>query len=536
MSNDFNWLFKYPSQRRPILADNIVSTSQPLASQAGLQMLLKGGNAVDAAIAAAITLTIVEPTMNGIGSDAFSIVWDGKRIIGLNASGKSPGAWTPDLFSDSKEMPIIGWGAVTVPGAVSAWVELSKKYGQLKFKELFEPAIKYAEKGFLVSPITAELWQSSLTSYKRLIPNFTKIFPEFIKVFSKNGKAPNPGEPFLFPNHAKTLRLIAETEGEAFYHGSLAKKIVSNSEETGGYFTLEDFENHTPIWENTISVNFKDILLHEIPPNGQGLSALIVLGILDQFDISSFELDSYQLLHLQIEAMKLAFVDTYRYISDPESLEFDPSNFITPRYLEKRAKLINFNKAESFNAGIPTNGDTVYLTSADSDGMMVSYIQSNYERFGSCIVIPGTGISLQNRGKCFSLVEGHPNQIGPNKRPFHTIMPAFVTRKGRSLMSFGVMGGAMQPQGHAQLITRIFTHGQNPQNALDAPRWRISEDMKIQVEAGFDQRVLNSLSQLGHQITIKNYTRFGGGQVIYKLDDGYLGASDWRKDGQAVGF
>jgi gamma-glutamyltranspeptidase/glutathione hydrolase len=520
----------------PILARNIVSTSQPLASQAGLQMILKGGNAVDAAVAAAITLTVVEPTMNGIGSDAFAILWDGKEIVGLNASGRSPASWKPEIFSHLKEMPLVGWGSVTLPGAVSAWVELSKRYGQLSFKELFDPAIKYAEKGFIVSPITAKVWQSQLSSYEKNIPDFKENFNEFYHSFFQNGRAPKHGELFKLPAHAKTLREIAETEGTSFYYGNLMRKIVAHAENSGGYFTLEDFENHKVTWEKSLTISFKDVTLHEMPPNGQGLAALIMLGILNQFDLSSYKVNSPELLHLQIEAMKLAFTDAYRYVSDQASLEFDPENFLKSGYLKQRANKIDLKNAKQFNAGIPKKGDTVYLTTADSEGMMVSFIQSNYTGFGSCIVVPNTGISLQNRGNGFSLVEGHPNQVGPSKRPFHTIIPTFVTKNGKPIMSFGVMGGAMQPQGHVQLMIRIFEHGQNPQAALDAPRWRVSENLKVGLESGFKPEVFRALKQLGHQVSTNDYPKFGGGQLIYKLEDGYLGASDWRKDGQAVGF
>ncbi|MBY8985545.1 MAG: gamma-glutamyltransferase [Candidatus Lokiarchaeota archaeon] len=536
MKSRFNWDFIYPSQRMPILARNIVSTSQPLASQAGLQMILKGGNAVDAALAAAITLTVVEPTMNGIGSDAFAILWDGKKIVGLNASGRSPASWEPDLFSHLEEMPLVGWGSVTVPGAVSAWIELSKRYGQLSFKELFEPAIEYAEKGFLVSPITAEHWDSRLSSYKESIPKFKENFPEFYNTFYQHGRAPKQGEICKLPNHAKTLREIAKTEGESFYYGNLAKSIVEYAQNSGGYFTFEDFENHKVTWEKCLTFNYKDVTIHEIPPNGQGLATLIMLGIIKQFDLSLIKSDSPDSLHLQIEAMKLAFSDAYRYISDQKSLEIDPEYLLNSEYLKQRANMINLKKVRLYDAGIPKQGDTVYLTTADSEGMMVSFIQSNYAGFGSCIVVPNTGISLQNRGNGFSLVEGHPNQVGPSKRPFHTIIPAFVTKKDTPLMSFGVMGGSMQPQGHAQLLIRIFEYGQNPQVALDAPRWRISDGFNVHLESGFKSDVSTKLTQLGHQISLKDYTGFGGGQLIYKLEDGYLGASDWRKDGQAVGF
>lgn len=514
----------------PILASNIVATSQPLASQAGLQMLLKGGNAVDAAIASAIALTIVEPTSNGIGSDAFAVLWDGKNVIGLNASGRSPSAWTTEHFSQYKSIPISGWDSVTIPGAVSAWVELSRKYGQLDFNELFEPAIKYAENGYLVSPITAEIWPFLSKRFKR------RKFTEFHTTFMQNGESPKPGEILKLPTLGKTLRTIAESEGEAFYSGILAKKIVEYAKKTGGLITLDDLENHKATWENTLKIEFNDVSLHEIPPNGQGLSALITLGILKNFNLSNYEIDSPDCLHLQIEAMKLAFADAYRYISDKSTLEFDPSSLLESNYLSKRADLIDINNANQFNAGIPDYGDTVYLSTADADGIMVSYIQSNYMGFGSGIVVPETGISLQNRANGFNLIEGHPNQIGPNKRPYHTIIPAFVTKNREPLMSFGVMGGSMQPQGHVQMMVRIFEYAQNPQTAIDAPRWRVLDNLKVIFESGFKKNVYEELSNLGHQISKEFFYNFGGAQIIYNLEDGYIGASDWRKDGQAVGF
>ncbi|HDZ17399.1 MAG TPA: gamma-glutamyltransferase family protein [archaeon] len=528
MQENFDWRFPYFSKRMPILASHIVSTSQPLASQAGLRMMLKGGNAVDAAVASAIALTVVEPTMNGIGSDAFVILWDGSRVVGLNASGRSPAAWTYDHFSRFKSMPLFGWDSVTIPGAVSAWVELSKKYGNLPFKTLFEPAIEYASRGFLVSPITAQAWEYAPDMYRK--------FPEFSKEFLLMGRAPKAGELFNPPYQAKTLELIAQTEGESFYSGNLAKKIVAFAEQTGGLLSLEDLEKHSITWEKLLFLDYKNVVLHEIPPNSQGLAALLMLGILKQFDISSYEPDSSESIHLQLEAMKLAFIDVYRYISDSASLEFDPSLLIKSNYLKKRANLISLDKAQKFEYGIPKYGDTVYLTTADEEGMMVSFIQSNYLGFGSGIVIPGTGISLQNRGNLFSLKPGHPNQVGPNKRPFHTIIPAFVSDKKGPTMSFGVMGGAMQPQGHAQLMTKIFEYGQNPQAAVDAPRWCVTQNLKIILEYGFNKGTSQELRKLGHQISYEHYTRFGGAQLIYKLNNGYLGASDSRKDGQAVGF
>ena len=449
---------------------------------------------------------------------------------GLNASGKSPAAWTVDHFSNYKTMPLLGWDSVTIPGAVSVWVALSKKYGQLKFKELFGPAIHYAEKGYLVSPITAKVWKQLAKMYKK------NKFPEFHETFLPNGRAPKPGELFKNPDQADSLRKIADTEGESFYCGELAKKIVDHATSTGGLITLEDLENHKVIWEKPLTMEFKGLTLHELPPNGQGLAALIVLGILKNYDLSQFEPDSPQTIHLQIEAMKLAFSDAYRYISDKNFLDFDPSLLLSPNYLEKRANLIDIQKAQQYKFGIPQTGDTVYLAAADSEGMMVSYIQSNYSGFGSGIVIPRTGISLQDRGNCFNLIDDHPNQVGPEKRPYHTIIPAFVTKNNKPLMSFGVMGGSMQPQGHAQMMIRIFEYQQNPQAAIDAPRWRIMQGQQVNLEPDFNRETKMRLDEMGHQVYNGHYFEFGGAQIIYKLENGYLAASDPRKDGQAIGF
>jgi gamma-glutamyltranspeptidase/glutathione hydrolase len=327
MNQPFDWEFKYSSQRMPILAENVVSTSQPLASQAGLQILQKGGNAVDAAISAAIALTVVEPVNNGVGSDAFAIIWDKKKLHGLNASGKSPSLWTKDYFSKYKSMPLVGWDSVTIPGAVSAWIELSKKYGQLEFKQLFEPAIKYAREGFLVSPITAELW-------KKIKPIYNKPqFSEFQRIFYPKNRAPKPGELFKIPELAKTLSLIAETQGDAFYHGELAKKISDCSKKQGGLLRYEDLSNHRPIWQDTIQLKYKDVTFHELPPNGQGLAALMMLGFIKHHNLESYASDSVESIQLQIEAMKLSFSDAYRYISDPKSMEVEPSQLLNEKYL-----------------------------------------------------------------------------------------------------------------------------------------------------------------------------------------------------------
>jgi gamma-glutamyltranspeptidase / glutathione hydrolase len=516
-----------------MMAKNIVATSQPLAAQAGLQMLYKGGNAVDAALATAICLTVVEPTSNGIGSDAFCILWDGKELHGLNASGRSPRATTPARFAGRTEMPLDGWDSVTVPGCVSAWVALSERFGKLPFETLFEPAIDYARDGFLVSPITAASWQSQAEGFKK--------FPEFAKGFMPQGRAPKAGEVFRYPEQAKTLELIASTKGEAFYRGELAEKMVADAKRHDALLSEEDLASHQADWVGTISQRYKGLDVHEIPPNGQGLAALLALGILRHHDVSQYEVDSAESLHLQLEAMKLALADVYRYVSDPITMEMSVQDLLEESYLFERAKRIDMKRAQDFKHGIPKGGvakgkSTVYLTSADASGMMVSFIQSNYYGFGSGIVVPGTGISLQNRGYGFTLQQGYPNEVGGGKRPFHTIIPSFVTKRGEPLMSFGVMGGPMQAQGHVQMVLRVFDYGQNPQVANDAPRWRVLEGLNVAVE-NLRAEVLDELVALGHRIYQESeFGGFGGAQLIYKTKGGYLAGSDSRKDGQAVGF
>ena len=526
----FDWQFPYPSQRMPILARNCVATSQPLAAQAGLRMLMKGGSAVDAVLATAISLTVLEPTSNGIGSDAFAILWDGKKLQGLNASGRSPAAWTPARFKGLDAMPQRGWDSVTVPGAVAAWVELSRKYGKLPFADLFEPAIKYAAEGFMVSPTIARLWDNQLPELKTL--------PGYAEAFMPKGRAPRAGESFVFPDQARTLQRIAETKGEAFYKGDLAEKMVAHAKQFGGAMSLDDLASHKVDWVDPIGQNYRGYTLHEIPPNGQGIGALISLGILENFDMASLAVDSADSLHVQLEAMKLAFADIYEYVSDPSTMRVTPAQMLDRAYLAGRAKMIDMKKAQNPGFGTPPKGGTVYLTAADASGMMVSYIQSNYAGFGSGVVVNGTGISMQNRGYGFVLKPGHANEVGPQKRPFQTIIPAFVTKDGQPVMSFGVMGGSMQAQGHSQVMVRFADYGQNPQAAADAPRWRIDEGLNFGIEPGVDADVVAELRRRGHQISEADRwsTDFGRAQLIYKMEDGYLAASERRTDGQAVGF
>ena len=526
---DFDWDFPYSSRRMPVLARNVVATSQPLAAQAGLRMLLRGGNAVDAAIATAATLTVVEPVMNGIGSDAFALVWDGKALQGLNASGRAPRAWNPDRFAGHDRMPTEGWDSVTVPGVVSAWAGLSVKFGKLPFETLFEPAIDYARNGFPVSPVVASQWESQIPRLKDQ--------PGFAQAFVRNGRAPRAGELFRYPEQADTLAEIARTRGESFYRGPLAQRIVDFSSACGGALHLDDLAAHQPDWVEPISQAYRGYRVHEIPPNGQGIAALMALGILEHFDLGSTTADSVESLHLQVEAMKLAFADVYRYVADANAMDVRTSKLLDPGYLKSRAQSIRRDHAGQAVAGAPPTG-TVYLTTADASGMMVSYIQSNYMGFGSGVVVPGTGISMQNRGYGFSLQPGHPNLVGGGKRPFHTIIPAFLTHDGKPVMSFGVMGADMQPQGHVQMVVRLIDYGQNPQTAADAPRWKIMLDGELLLEHAVAEDVVHGLAQLGHRAARASpgSTEFGAAQLIHRLGNAYVAASEPRRDGQAVGF
>ena len=541
MNHAFDWSAGYPSQRVPVFGRNIVSTSHPLAAQAGLRMLWKGGNAVDAAIAAAAAMTIVEPCSNGLGSDAFAILWDGTKLHGLNASGVAPQGWTPEYFrakcgDDARVPPKRGWDSVTVPGAVSAWVALSERFGSLPFADLLEPAIEIAERGYAVPWVVRQKWAMAAA-----LPELTDQ-PGFAEAFLPNGRAPEVGELFRFPAAARTLRLIAESHGEAFYRGEVAQAIAAHAKAHGGAMTAADLAAWRPEWVEPIGRDYAGHRLHEIPPNGQGIAALIALGILSHFDLAGMKADGVEAQHLQIEAMKLAFADTYRYVSDARSMEVTPAQMLDDEYLFQRAKLIDRRRAQDFGAGNPVKGGTIYLTAADERGMMVSFIQSNYMGFGSGVVVPGYGVSLQNRGHGFSLRAGSPNVVAPGKRPFHTIIPAFLTKDGKPQMSFGVMGGNMQPQGHLQTLVRMLDFRQEPQAACDAPRWRFNQGLSINVEATMPAATREGLRALGHQVESfqDSYQDFGAGQFIWRLGDpavqGYVAASDPRRDGLAAAF
>ena len=530
---DFDWNNPYPTTRSPLFARNVVATSQPLAAQAGLRMLLKGGNAVDAAIAAAAALTIVEPVSCGLGSDAFAIVWDGAELHGLNASGTAPAAWTPDYFTHKHggKIPQRGWDTVTVPGAVAGWVALSKKFGKLPFADLLQPAIELAARGHLVAPIVQRKWAAAIP--------ILKDQPGFAHAFMPHGRAPQVGELFMFAEAAETLKKIARSDGESYYRGELADALVRHAQQHGGAITHDDLAGFQAQWVTPIQKDYAGYTLHEMPPNGQGIAAQIALGILEQLDITRFAVDSADSQHLQIEAMKLAFADTYRWVADRRSMrEVRAEDLLDDAYLAERAKLIDLQRAGDFQHGTPPKGGTIYLTAADENGMMVSFIQSNYMGFGSGVVVPGTGISLQNRGYCFSNDPAHPNCVAPGKRPFHTIIPGFLSKDGQPQMSFGVMGGNMQPQGHVQTLVRMLSYGQQPQTACDAPRWKVNRGRSIDIESTMPAKVVADLAARGHRIEsmADSYMDFGAGQFIWKLANGYVAASDARRDGHAVGY
>lgn len=537
----FDFSTGYATQRLPVFARNVVSTSHPLAAQAGLRILWQGGNAVDAAIAAAAAITITEPVSNGLGSDAFCILWDGQQLHGLNASGCSPATWTPEYFQrkygDQAKPPKRGYDSVTVPGAVASWVAMSERFGKLPFEDLLQPAIEIAERGYLMPVVVQQKWEAAVAEIHNQ--------PGFAEVFMPWGRAPAVGELFQFPSAAKGLRAIAKTKGQALYGGEIAEALARHAAANGGSLSVKDLADYRPEWVTPIAKHYRGYTLHEIPPNGQGIAALIALGILSNFDLASHAVDGVDSQHLQIEAMKLAFADVYRYVADPRAMSVTPEQMLDDAYLASRAKLIDLKRAQNFQAGNPVKGGTIYLTAADENGMMVSFIQSNYMGFGSGCVEPTFGVSLQNRGHGFSTDPkglNPDNLVAPGKRPFHTIIPAFLTKDGQPVMSYGVMGGNMQPQGHMQTLVRMLDYGQNPQAACDAPRWRFNQGLNLNVESAMNPDTVQGLLARGHELDVINdsYQDFGSGQFIWRAGDpkveGYVVASDSRRDGLAAGF
>ncbi|MGB5854474.1 MAG: gamma-glutamyltransferase family protein [Oceanisphaera sp.] len=527
----------YPSPSRRMVTygqRGMVVTSQALAAQVGMDILKQGGNAIDAAVATAAALTVVEPTSNGIGSDAFAIVWVNGELHGLNASGPAPQSISREAVRalGHEEMPTHGWVPVTVPGAPAAWAALSQRFGKLPFKQLLAPAIDIAEHGFPISPVVSQMWEDAHKAYSTYDD---PVFTPWFDTFSIDGRAPRIGEIWKAPDHANTLRTIAESNAEDFYHGELAAKIAAYAVEHGGFLCESDLAAFKPEWVEPVSVKYRDYDIWEIPPNGSGMIALMALNILENMDASS---DQVEILHRQIEALKLAYVDGFRYISEPEHMQVSVKELLSPSYAQQRGTEIG-EKALYPQPGDPIRGGTVYLATADADGNMVSFIQSNFKGFGSGVVVPGTGISLQNRGWSFSLDEDHVNRLEPGKKTYHTIIPGFITRNDQAVGPFGVMGGFMQPQGHVQIITSMLDEHYNPQAALDAPRWKWTEGRTIEVEPHFPDHLAQALMRKGHNVIKRTDSlSFGRGQIILRdAESGTLSAgTEPRTDGAAVAW
>ena len=521
----------------------MIATSHPLATQIGLDILKKGGTAIDAAIAANIALGLMEPTGSGIGGDLFAIVWDAKekKLYGLNSSGPAPKSISLDYFKEQnlKKIPSYGPLPVTVPGAVDGWVKLHERFGNQEFKTLFEPTIAYSKEGFPVTETIAYYLDFSKDRYIR--------YPNFSEVWLKDGKAPKKGNIFKNPQLAKTLEIIAKNGRSGFYEGNVARIIVDFIQSQGGFLSYEDLSEFHSEWVEPVSTNYRGYDVWELPPNGQGIAALQILNILENYNLKEMGLFSAEYLHLFVEAKKLAFADRAKYYADPNFSQIPVSQLISKSYAKERSSLIDLKSSALVDQpGEMKAGDTVYLTAADQYGNMISLIQSNYRGMGSGMVPPGLGFMLQDRGELFSLEEGHLNIIEGGKRPFHTIIPAFVTKDNKPFLSFGVMGGATQPQAHAQILINLIDFGLNLQEAGDAPRIVHSGSSQptdevmigggsISIEKGFGVEIEQALEKMGHNIKYEKGI-FGGYQAIMLKDGVYFGASESRKDGQAAGY
>lgn len=526
--------YSSPSRRMVTFGSRgMVATSQSLAAQVGLDILKQGGNAVDAAIATAAALTVVEPTSNGLGSDAFAIVWMEGKLHGLNASGPAPQSISIDgvraLGHD--RMPEHGPLPVTVPGAPAAWAALSRRFGKLPFRNLLAPAIDIAKQGFPVSPVVHQMWSEAHDGYSAYDE---AVFAPWFETFAPQGRAPRPGELWQAPDHARTLQAIADSEARDFYEGELADRIDACFREHGGFLRKADLAAYAPQWVEPIATRYRGHDIWEIPPNGCGMIALQALGMLEA--LGEEGRDPVETLHRRIEATKLAYVDGLRYITERERMEADVEQMLSSDYLKQRATLIG-ERALDPEPGNPIMGGTVYLATADGDGNMVSFIQSNFKGFGSGVVVPGTGISLQNRGWSFSLDPEHANHLAPGKRTYHTIIPGFITQGTEAVGPFGVMGGFMQPQGHVQVISAMLDEHLNPQAALDLPRWKWTHGRTVEVESDFPDHLAQALMRRGHKIIkCADALSFGRGQIILRdTASGVLSAgTEPRTDGAAA--
>ena len=532
---------RYPSQRYPLYArGGMVNCSSPQAAAAGLDILRRGGNAMDAAVAAAAALTVVEPTANGIGSDAFALLWSEKdqRLFGLNSSGPAPQLLSMDrVNADGRavngKMPTRGWTPITVSGAPAAWAALNGRFGRLSLSEDLSPAVRYAEEGYPCGPNLAAMWEISFNNFLKTLTG--PEYKPWFDTFAPQGRAPRAGEMIYLKDHGATLRAIGETDAEAFYRGDIARRIDEQSRRDGGYIRYEDYAAFHPRWVEPISVNYRGYDVYEIPPNGQGIAALMALNILKAFTFT--DRDDPQTVHRQLEAMKMAFADAFRYVTDPDEMEIDYHDLLSPAYGAMRAREMG-ERAQIWTHRLPPKSGTVYLCCADGEGNMVSYIQSNYMGFGSGIVVEGTGISLQNRGADFSLDPASPNRLLPGKRTYHTIIPGFLMKNGKPIGPFGVMGAYMQPQGHVQVMMNCIDFHLDPQQALDAPRWQWLRDGTVAVESRFSPDMTRALRRLGHDVRLDlNTPSFGRGQMIARLPNGVLvGGTESRTDSNIACF
>lgn len=530
---------RYSSIRNSIYCQNgAVATSTPIAAQVGLEILKKGGNAVDAAVATAATLTVVEPTGCGIGGDAYALVWieKEKKLYGLNSSGFAPEAMKIEEYENEKEMPRYGFKTVTVPGIPAAWVELNKKYGSLPLLECIKPAINYARGGYPVSETVSLLWQKSYKEYKENLQG--EEYKHWFETFAPKGRAPLPGEIFRCEDMAKTLEEIAKTYGESFYRGNIADKIDEFSRQYNGFIRKSDLEKFYPQWVEPISTNYRGYDIFEMPPNGHGITVLMALNILEKLTLTAVKEDVKN-YHKIIESLKLAFADSKNFVTDMEEMKLKVEELLSKDYADKRRKLIG-DFAIKPKHGEPYSPGTVYLCTADKEGNMVSYIQSNYMEFGSGLVVPNTGIALHNRGNNFSLDENHINVLKPFKKPYHTIIPGFICKDNESIGAFGVMGAFMQPQGHLQVITNLIDFNLNPQESLDAPRWQWIGEKIIEMEEGTKDFIIEGLREKGHDIrVVKDFTSMGKGQIILKKtstenEKVYVCATEKRCDGHVA--
>lgn len=529
-------IYRYPSKRNVVYSGNgAVVTSNPLAAQAGLEMLKKGGNAVDAAVAAAACLTVTAPTSNGIGGDAFAILSVGDRLYGLNSSGPAPLSLTAEKIRKKgfTSMPRYGWEAVTVPGAPAAWAALAGKFGTLPLSELLAPAVRYASEGYPLPVNVACLWKTAYDRYRNDLKD--EVYRFWYDTFAPNG-APEAGDLWRYPAMAATLAEIGSTNSESFYKGPLAQKILEFSDRWGGYLHAEDLESYVPEWVEPIGVRYGDYDVYELPPNGYGITVLLALNILKGLDLPEAR-ESADAYHKTIEALKLAFVDTQKYVADPRYMKISCTDLLSEGYAEERRKMIG-REALAPAPGSPRLGGTVYLAAADRSGTMISYIQSNFSGFGSGLVVPETGIALQNRGYGFVLDEESDNCVSPGKKPAHTIIPGFLMKNGKAVGPFGVMGGLMQPQGHLQVLSNTIDFGMNPQDALGAPRWQWKSGRTVEAEMGVPLPVLEELSRRGHDVRVlHDVNKMGRGEIIWRMENGvFCSGTEPRSDGTIAGW